>query len=137
MSEIITQQNADSAIEASHRETAAAVARINEQEQSRRQQYRRDMAAAATAQGAPSQRSTSGEGIRQTADTQRHIADLAARHARATILSVAEVHDIDTAARHTLMRAELAAGRPLPSTEECARVGRAALEAARTARLAK
>jgi hypothetical protein len=137
MSEIITQQNADAAIEASHRETAQKADALNRAEAARRQGYRQQMAVAATAQGAPSQHSRPGEGVRQTSDTQRHVADMAARHQRSSILTVGEMHDIDTAARHTLMRAEMAAGRPLPSTERCAAAGRAALEAARDARLAK
>jgi hypothetical protein len=137
MTDIISEQDANAAIARSHAETARRADEINTQEQARRQQYRSAMAAAVTAQGAPSQHSRPGEGVRQTSDTQRHVADMAARHQRSSILSVAEMHDIDTAARHTLMRAELAAGRPLPSTERCAAAGRAALEAARDARLAK
>jgi hypothetical protein len=136
MSEIITQQNADSAIEASHRETAARALAINQAEAQRRQAYRNQMAEAVRVQGAAS-KPGAGEGAHQTGDTQRHIADMAARAARAGALTNAEQHDIDTSARHALMRANLGEGKPLPTTEACAAAGRAAVNAAVAARLAK
>jgi hypothetical protein len=137
MSTIITQQDADASIEAGHGETAARSAAITAAENNRRADYREQMRQAVAQQGAPSRPSTPGEGIRTTPETARHVAALAAAHEKANILTPFETMEISNNARHGLMRTYLAAGKPLPTDHELASVQRAAVDASRSAKLAK
>ena len=135
MSSILTQQQqADLVIENSHKETAARSAAITAAENNRRAEYRESMRQAVAAGGS----SRPGEsGSKQTPETARHIADMQVRADRAGALTPFETMEISNNARHGLMRAYLAAGKPLPTDHELASVQRAAVDAARSVRLAK
>jgi|ERR1039457_1588023 hypothetical protein len=132
---IVNDQDANAARERGFRETAARSAANAKAEADRGAVYAAQMQEAVRQQGAKSQHSTPGEGIRATGDTQRHIAQEAARYERANTLSGIERINIAAAVSEKLYREANAVGKPLPDSNTMQRAQRAAFSAAVDAKL--